>query len=75
MVGKDYDCSLNKHQSSKNDKPAKKPDDYNVRQSEIAIGSGGILGNGFLKGTHTRGNLVPAQSTDFIFTSLGDAFG
>jgi rod shape determining protein RodA len=75
MVGKNYDCSLNKHQSSKNDKPAKKPDDYNVRQSEIAIGSGGILGNGFLKGTQTRGRFVPAQSTDFIFTSLGDAFG
>jgi len=76
-VGQDYDCSLNS--SSKNDLPgavpAKKPDDYNVRQSKIAIGSGGIAGKGFLKGTQTRGKYVPEQHTDFIFTSLGEAFG
>ena len=47
-----------------------KPDDYNVRQSKIAIGSGGFLGKGFLKGTQTRGKYVPEQHTDFIFTSL-----
>jgi rod shape determining protein RodA len=75
MVGKDYDCSLNKSAQKKIDKPAKKPDDYNVRQSKIAIGSGGIIGKGFLKGTQTRGKYVPAQDTDFIFTSLGEAFG
>lgn len=76
-VGQDYDCSQNS--SAKNDapgaKPAKKPDDYNVRQSKIAIGSGGLAGKGFLKGTQTRGKYVPAQHTDFIFTSLGEAFG
>jgi rod shape determining protein RodA len=75
MVGKDYDCSQNKSAQKKTDKPAKKPDDYNVRQSKIALGSGGIIGKGFLKGTQTRGKYVPAQSTDFIFTSLGEAFG
>jgi rod shape determining protein RodA len=75
MVGKDYDCSLNRHKGKKADKPAKKPDDYNVRQSKIAIGSGGLFGKGFLKGTQTRGKYVPAQPTDFIFTSLGEAFG
>lgn len=74
MVGKDYDCSLNKNAQASN-KPAYKPDDYNVRQSKIAIGSGGFLGKGFLKGTQTRGKYVPEQDTDFIFTSLGEAFG
>ena len=56
-------------------KQVKKPDDYNVRQSKIAIGSGGLFGKGFLKGTQTRGKYVPEQHTDFIFTSLGEAFG
>ncbi len=75
MVGKDYDCTQNKHVSKHPEKTAKKPDDYNVRQSKIAIGSGGLLGKGFLKGTQTRGKYVPEQHTDFIFTSLGEAFG
>lgn len=77
MVGKDYDCSKNKSamESQANDKKVTKPDDYNVRQSKIAIGSGGFLGKGFLKGTQTRGKYVPEQHTDFIFTSLGEAFG
>ena len=75
MVGKDYDCSLNRHQAKSALHPIKKPDDYNVRQSKIAIGSGGLLGRGFLKGTQTRGKYVPEQHTDFIFTSLGEAFG
>ncbi len=76
-VGKDYDCSQNKHalQTEAAGKTAVKPDDYNVRQSKIAIGSGGFLGKGFLKGTQTRGKYVPEQHTDFIFTSLGEAFG
>ncbi len=73
--GGDYDCSLNKHVAKEGSKPKKKPDDYNVRQSKIAIGSGGLLGRGFLKGTQTRGRYVPEQHTDFIFTSLGEAFG
>jgi len=77
-VGKDYDCSLNTNKlitAHDVKKAAKKPDDYNVRQSKIAIGSGGVIGRGFLKGTQTRGKYVPEQHTDFIFTSLGEAFG
>jgi rod shape determining protein RodA len=78
MVGKEYDCSQNrsaKKRINDKEKAAKKPDDYNVRQSKIAIGSGGVLGKGFLKGTQTSGKYVPEQHTDFIFTSLGEAFG
>jgi rod shape determining protein RodA len=76
MIGKEYDCSLNKKSASSiTEKKSKKPDDYNVKQSKIAIGSGGFWGRGFLKGTQTRGRYVPAQHTDFIFTSLGEAFG
>ena len=48
---------------------------YNVKQSKIAIGSGGFSGKGFLKGTQTQGDFVPEQHTDFIFTSLGENFG
>lgn len=50
-------------------------ENYNVKQSKIAIGSGGFAGKGFLKGTQTQGDFVPEQSTDFIFTSLGENFG
>jgi len=53
----------------------KKDTDYNVRQSKIAIGSGGFLGRGFLKGTQTRFDFVPEQSTDFIFCTIGEGFG
>jgi rod shape determining protein RodA len=49
--------------------------EYNVKQSKIAIGSGGILGKGPLNGTQTQGNFVPEQSTDFIFCSIGEQFG
>jgi rod shape determining protein RodA len=48
---------------------------YNVKQSKIAIGSGGLWGKGFLKGTQTQGDFVPEQHTDFIFTSVGENFG
>jgi len=77
MVGKDYDCSENKSalNAEGENKVVVKPDDYNVRQSKIAIGSGGLFGRGFMKGTQTRGKYVPEQHTDFIFTSLGEAFG
>ena len=76
MVGKEYDCSQNKKSAATSEKKkGKKPDDYNVKQSKIAIGSGGFWGRGFLKGTQTRGKYVPEQNTDFIFTSLGEAFG
>jgi len=77
MVGKEYDCSMNIKAAANMavGKKSIKPDDYNVKQSKIAIGSGGFWGRGFLKGTQTRGKYVPAQHTDFIFTSLGEAFG
>lgn len=48
---------------------------YNVRQSKIAIGSGGMLGKGFLKGVTTQGEFVPEQHTDFIFTAIAESFG
>ena len=60
-------------QKSKALKKAK--ENYNVKQSKIAIGSGGLFGKGFLKGTQTQGDFVPEQHTDFIFTSVGENFG
>ncbi len=48
---------------------------YNVNQSMIAIGSGGMLGKGYLKGTQTKYNYVPEQSTDFIFCTVGEEWG
>lgn len=49
--------------------------DYNVRQSKIAIGSGGFLGKGPLRGTLTKYNFVPEQHTDFIFCTIGEEYG
>ncbi|HNS16309.1 MAG TPA: rod shape-determining protein RodA [Bacteroidales bacterium] len=48
---------------------------YNVNQSKIAIGSGGFFGKGFLQGTQTKFDFVPAQSTDFIFCTVGEEWG
>ena len=48
---------------------------YNVHQSLIAIGSGGLTGKGFLKGTQTKYRFVPKQSTDFIFCTVGEEYG
>lgn len=48
---------------------------WNITQSKIAIGSGGLFGKGFLKGTQTGLNFVPIQSTDFIFSVIGEEFG
>ena len=48
---------------------------YNINQSQIAIGSGGVLGKGFLEGTQTKGNFVPEQQTDYIFTTVGEEWG
>jgi rod shape determining protein RodA len=53
----------------------KKDPDYNVKQSKIAIGSGGVVGKGLLKGTQTRNKFVPEQRTDFIFCTIGESFG
>ena len=48
---------------------------YNVEQSKIAIGSGGLTGKGFLEGTQTKFNFVPEQATDFIFCTVGEEWG
>jgi rod shape determining protein RodA len=48
---------------------------YNVNQSMIAIGSGGLMGKGYLNGTQTKYNYVPEQSTDFIFCTVGEEWG
>jgi rod shape determining protein RodA len=53
----------------------KKDTDYNVRQSKIAVGSGGIIGKGLLQGTQTRYGFVPEQRTDFIFDTIAEGFG
>jgi rod shape determining protein RodA len=60
LIGKDMD---------------KKGAGYNVHQSLIAIGSGGVVGKGFLNGTQTKFNFVPEQSTDFIFCTVGEEYG
>ena len=49
--------------------------EYNVNQSKIAIGSGGFSGKGFLRGTQTKFDFVPEQSTDFIFCTIGEEWG
>ena len=48
---------------------------YNTNQSEIAIGSGGFFGKGYLEGTQTKGGFVPEQHTDYIFTTVGEEWG
>jgi len=69
-AGVDLNSEEQKEKQNKTDQQ-----NYNVKQSKIAIGSGGFLGKGFLKGTQTRGDFVPEQHTDFIFTSVGENFG
>lgn len=56
-------------------KEVEKGRDWNIRQSIIAIGSGGVIGKGYLQGTQTKLKFVPEQSTDFIFSSIGEEFG
>ena len=48
---------------------------YNTHQSETTIGSGGLMGKGFLEGTRTKGNFVPEQHSDYIFTTVGEEWG
>jgi rod shape determining protein RodA len=52
-----------------------KKEGYNVNQAKIAIGSGGFLGKGYLKGTQTKYDFVPEQDTDFIFCTVGEEWG
>ena len=79
-VGYMYSKVLKPHQRSRIDLILGKIDDihgagYNLHQSKIAIGSGGITGKGFLDGTQTKFNFVPEQSTDFIFCTIGEEWG
>lgn len=67
------DAEIKAFKKAKESENAK--ENYNVKQSKIAIGSGGLWGKGFLKGTQTQGDFVPEQHTDFIFTSVGENFG
>ena len=48
---------------------------YNINQSKIAISNGGIFGTGFLEGTQTKGDFVPRQHTDYIFSTIGEEWG
>ena len=68
-------AGLSKKDQLQQHKAKKAKENYNVKQSKIAIGSGGLWGKGFLKGTQTQGDFVPEQHTDFIFTSVGENFG
>lgn len=68
-------AGLTKEERVQSNKAKKAKENYNVKQSKIAIGSGGMWGKGFLKGTQTQGDFVPEQHTDFIFTSVGENFG
>ena len=52
-----------------------KNEGYNLNQSMIAIGSGGLTGKGYLEGTQTKGGFVPEQHTDYIFTTVGEEWG
>jgi rod shape determining protein RodA len=75
-----YDNVLKPHHRSRIEdmlgiKEDRKDTGYNTYQSKVAIGSGGLLGKGFLQGTQTKLNFVPEQSTDFIFCTIGEEWG
>jgi len=76
-VGKDFQVDLEKltAEEIKKMEGKKKAGNYNVKQSQIAIGAGGFIGKGLLKGTQTRYDFVPEQRTDFIFCTIGEGFG
>ncbi len=75
-IGKDVPAEYKRTTSDEVTKTIGRKDvDYNVKQSKIAIGSGGLIGKGLLKGTQTRFDFVPEQRTDFIFCTIGEGFG
>ena len=77
-IGKDYvpkDQAAEASIENEQRKKSKSDNNYNVKQSKIAIGSGGLIGKGLLKGTQTRYDFVPEQKTDFIFCTIGEGFG
>jgi len=76
-VGRDFPIDPNtmSEEDIRKIEDKKKATSYNVKQSKIAIGSGGFLGKGLLNGTQTRYDFVPEQRTDFIFCTIGEGFG
>ncbi|WP_291139347.1 rod shape-determining protein RodA [Flavobacterium sp. UBA7663] len=75
-----YESVLEPHQKDRinvliGDDVDMKREGYNLNQSMIAIGSGGLLGKGYLEGTQTKGGFVPEQHTDYIFTTVGEEWG
>ncbi|SDM44384.1 rod shape determining protein RodA [Daejeonella rubra] len=75
-----YNEILKPHQKNRIDVILGKVNDprgigYNLNQSKIAIGSGGLWGKGYLQGTQTKYDFVPEQSTDFIFCTVGEEWG
>lgn len=82
VLGTNYVYShLEEHQKTRIDvllgrgKVNLKKEGYNVNQAKIAIGSGGLYGKGYLKGTQTKYDFVPEQDTDFIFCTVGEEWG
>ncbi len=80
MINVGYQNILQDHQRMRIDTLIGKVEDplgadFNVNQSKIAIGSGGLFGKGYLNGTQTKLNYVPEQSTDFIFCGIGEEWG
>lgn len=76
-VGRDFEVDTENMSEDdiKKMEEKKKAGNYNVKQSKIAIGSGGFWGKGLMKGTQTRYDFVPEQRTDFIFCTIGEGFG
>ncbi|MQP24568.1 rod shape-determining protein RodA [Flavobacterium sp. LMO8] len=75
-----YESVLEPHQKDRinvliGDDVDMKREGYNLNQSMIAIGSGGLMGKGYLEGTQTKGGFVPEQHTDYIFTTVGEEWG
>jgi rod shape determining protein RodA len=76
MIGMDVPNAYRKNAEKGEEKEKRgNVSDYNVKQSKIAIGSGGFWGKGFLNGTSTKNEFVPEQNTDFIFCAVGEQFG
>lgn len=76
MIGIDVPNEYNKAYAPGDERKEKtNSSEYNVLQSKIAIGSGGMFGKGYLNGTSTKNQFVPEQNTDFIFCAVGEQFG
>jgi rod shape determining protein RodA len=71
MLGKEVPLEFIGEEQGEVDEKKGNASEYNVLQSKIAIGSGGLVGKGFLNGTSTKNQFVPEQNTDFIFCAIG----